>query len=145
MLSGRVTSNLLLNNALTQLGVKRITAAGDGQRGDHGQAQHHLVISNFNSLKMDATLLLQAVRTNPAMQEMAFIVLTRCRMATVRRRRVAPNTCLNRWGGALHDRHQNLMPARPHGGVDRPNHLGLKPRAAAKAGSRPIRLPYKRT
>ncbi len=51
----QVTSRLLLSDALTQLGFKQITAAGDGEQGMKIMAQqpHHLVISDFNMPKMD--------------------------------------------------------------------------------------------
>ncbi len=63
----QVTSRLLLSDALTQLGFKQITAAGDGEQGMKimEQQPHHLVISDFNMPKMDGLGLLQAVRTNP--------------------------------------------------------------------------------
>ncbi|MDB5551273.1 MAG: cheY, partial [Rhizobium sp.] len=50
----QVTSRLLLSDALTQLGFKQITAAGDGMQGAQIMAQqpHHLVISDFNMPKM---------------------------------------------------------------------------------------------
>lgn len=74
----QVTSRLLLSDALTQLGFKQITAAGDGQQGAQIMAQqpHHLVISDFNMPKMDGLGLLQAVRSNPATKKAAFIILT---------------------------------------------------------------------
>jgi two-component system chemotaxis response regulator CheY len=73
-----VTSRLLLSDALTQLGFKQITAAGDGMQGAQIMAQqpHHLVISDFNMPKMDGLGLLQAVRSNPATKKAAFIILT---------------------------------------------------------------------
>ncbi len=52
----RVTSRLLLGDALQQLGFKQITAAGDGEQGARRswpQQPHHLVISDFNMPKMD--------------------------------------------------------------------------------------------
>ena len=63
----QVTSRLLLSDALTQLGFKQITAAGDGEQGMKMMAQqpHHLVISDFNMPKMDGLVFLQAVRNNP--------------------------------------------------------------------------------
>ena len=62
----QVTSRLLLSDALTQLGFKQITAAGDGLQGSQIMAQqpHHLVISDFNRPKMDGLGFLQAVRTH---------------------------------------------------------------------------------
>jgi two-component system chemotaxis response regulator CheY len=74
----QVTSRLLLSDALTQLGFKQITAAGDGVQGAQIMAQqpHHLVISDFNMPKMDGLGLLQAVRSNPATKKAAFIILT---------------------------------------------------------------------
>ncbi|MBL0370659.1 response regulator [Rhizobium sp. KVB221] len=74
----QVTSRLLLSDALTQLGFKQITSAGDGQQGAQIMAQqpHHLVISDFNMPKMDGLGLLQAVRSNPATKKAAFIILT---------------------------------------------------------------------
>jgi two-component system chemotaxis response regulator CheY len=74
----QVTSRLLLSDALTQLGFKQITSAGDGQQGAQIMAQqpHHLVISDFNMPKMDGLGLLQAVRANPATKKAAFIILT---------------------------------------------------------------------
>jgi two-component system chemotaxis response regulator CheY len=74
----QVTSRLLLSDALTQLGFKQITAAGDGQQGAQIMAQqpHHLVISDFNMPKMDGLGLLQVVRANPATKKAAFIILT---------------------------------------------------------------------
>jgi two-component system chemotaxis response regulator CheY len=67
----QVTSRLLLSDALTQLGFKQITAAGDGEQGMKimEQQPHHLVIS-------DGLGLLQAVRTNPNTKKAAFIILT---------------------------------------------------------------------
>ena len=74
----QVTSRLLLSDALTQLGFKQITAAGDGEQGMKimEQQPHHLVISDFNMPKMDGLGLLQAVRTNPNTKKAAFIILT---------------------------------------------------------------------
>ena len=74
----QVTSRLLLSDALTQLGFKQITSAGDGQQGAQIMAQqpHHLVISDFNMPKMDGLGLLQVVRSNPATKKAAFIILT---------------------------------------------------------------------
>jgi len=73
----QVTSRLLLSDALTQLGFKQITAAGDGEQGMKimEQQPHHLVISDFNMPKMDGLGFLQAVRTNPSTKA-AFIILT---------------------------------------------------------------------
>ena len=72
----QVTSRLLLSDALTQLGFKQITAAGDGEQGMKimEQQPHHLVISDFNMPKMDGLGLLQAVRTNPTTKKAAFSV-----------------------------------------------------------------------
>ena len=63
----QVTSRLLLSDALTQLGFKQITAAGDGEQGLKimEQQPHHLVISDFNMPKMDGLGFLHAVRANP--------------------------------------------------------------------------------
>ena len=74
----QVTSRLLLSDALTQLGFKQITVAGDGEQGYKimSTAPHHLVISDFNMPKMDGLGFLQAVRTNPATKKAAFIMLT---------------------------------------------------------------------
>ena len=73
-----MTSRLLLSDALTQLGFKQITVAGDGEQGYKimSTAPHHLVISDFNMPKMDGLGFLQAVRTNPATKKAAFIMLT---------------------------------------------------------------------
>ena len=73
-----MTSRLLLSDALTQLGFKQITVAGDGEQGykNMSTAPHHLVISDFNMPKMDGLGFLQAVRTNPATKKAAFIMLT---------------------------------------------------------------------
>ena len=51
----QVTSRLLLSDALTQLGFKQITSAGDGEQGMKimEQQPHHLVISDFNMPKME--------------------------------------------------------------------------------------------
>jgi two-component system chemotaxis response regulator CheY len=74
----QVTSRLLLGDALTQLGFKQITVAGDGEQGLKimSQQPHHLVISDFNMPKMDGLGLLQGIRTNPATKRAAFIMLT---------------------------------------------------------------------
>ena len=74
----QVTSRLLLSDALTQLGFKQITSAGDGLQGSQIMAQqpHPLVISDFNMPKMDGLGFLQAVRSNPATKKAAFIILT---------------------------------------------------------------------
>ncbi len=76
----QVTSRLLLSDALTQLGFKQITAAGDGEQGMKimNEQPHHLVISDFNMPKMDGITFLQAVRSNPnpATKKAAFIILT---------------------------------------------------------------------
>ena len=74
----QVTSRLLLSDALTQLGFKQITVAGDGEAGYKimSQQPHHLVISDFNMPKMDGLGFLEAVRTNPATKKAAFIILT---------------------------------------------------------------------
>jgi len=74
----QVTSRLLLSDALTQLGFKQITAAGDGEQGMKimEQQPHHLVISDFNMPKMDGLGFLHAVRANPTTKKAAFIILT---------------------------------------------------------------------
>jgi two-component system, chemotaxis family, chemotaxis protein CheY len=74
----QVTSRLLLSDALTQLGFKQITAAGDGEQGMKimSEQPHHLVISDFNMPKMDGINFLQAVRSNPTTKKAAFIILT---------------------------------------------------------------------
>lgn len=74
----QVTSRLLLSDALTQLGFKQITAAGDGLQGSQIMAQtpHHLVISDFNMPKMDGLGFLRAVRAHPPVASTAFIMLT---------------------------------------------------------------------
>lgn len=66
----QVTSRLLLSDALTQLGFKQITAAGDGEQGLKimEQQPHHLVISDFNMPKMDGLGFLHAVRANPTLK-----------------------------------------------------------------------------
>ena len=63
----QVTSRLLLSDALTQLGFKQITSAGDGEQGMKimEQQPHHLVISDFNMPKKDGIEFLQMVRANP--------------------------------------------------------------------------------
>ena len=74
----QVTSRLLLSDALTQLGFKQITSAGDGEQGMKIMAEqpHHLVISDFNMPKMDGLALLRAVRSHPPIRQMAFVMLT---------------------------------------------------------------------
>lgn len=85
----QVTSRLLLSDALTQLGFKQITAAGDGEQGLKIMTQqpHHLVISDFNMPKMDGLGFLQAVRANPATKKAAFIILTAQEIVRWSRRR----------------------------------------------------------
>ena len=74
----QVTSRLLLSDALTQLGFKQITSAGDGVQGMKimSEQPHHLVISDFNMPNMDGIGFLQAVRSNPTTKKAAFIILT---------------------------------------------------------------------
>ena len=74
----QVTSRLLLSDALTQLGFKQITSAGDGEQGMKimEQQPHHLVISDFNMPKKDGIEFLQMVRANPSTKKAAFIILT---------------------------------------------------------------------
>jgi len=73
----QVTSRLLLSDALTQLGFKQITAAGDGEQGMKIMTEqpHHLVISDFNMPKMDGLALLRAVRSHPPIRPTAFVML----------------------------------------------------------------------
>lgn len=74
----QVTSRLLLIEALSSLGFKQITAAGDGEQGTKIMYEHphHLVISDFNMPKMDGLGFLKAVRANPSTKKAAFIILT---------------------------------------------------------------------
>ena len=72
----QVTSRLLLSDALTQLGFKQITAAGDGQQGAQIMAQqpHHLVISDFNMPKMDGKEFVTAVKQNDKLRHIPIVI-----------------------------------------------------------------------
>jgi len=74
----QVTSRLLINDMLLQLGFTQITVAHDGEQAAKimRQQPHHLVISDYAMPKMDGLLLLHSIRTNPATKKSAFIMVT---------------------------------------------------------------------
>jgi len=74
----QVTSRLLINDMLLQLGFTQITVAQDGEQAARimRQQPHHLVISDYAMPKMDGLALLHSIRTNPATKKSAFIMVT---------------------------------------------------------------------
>ncbi|GBQ80057.1 chemotaxis protein CheY [Gluconacetobacter johannae DSM 13595] len=68
----------VLANSLAQLGFMSIAQRKDGKEALEYLEQNptHLVISDFNMPVMDGLALLRAVRGNPAIQRVAFIILT---------------------------------------------------------------------
>jgi two-component system chemotaxis response regulator CheY len=74
----QVTSRLLINDMLLQLGFTLITIASDGEQAAKimRQQPHHLVISDYAMPKMDGLVLLHSIRTNPATKKAAFIMVT---------------------------------------------------------------------
>ncbi|GBQ34568.1 response regulator [Gluconacetobacter azotocaptans] len=68
----------VLANSLAQLGFMSIAQRKDGKEALEYLDQNptHLVISDFNMPVMDGLALLRAVRGNPKIQKVAFIILT---------------------------------------------------------------------
>jgi two-component system chemotaxis response regulator CheY len=68
----------LIRHYLLQLGFADVSGVGDGREAlaHLGQSRVHLVISDFNMPGMDGLALLRAVRADPALRSVAFIMLT---------------------------------------------------------------------
>lgn len=68
----------VLANSMTEIGFTNIAQRKDGKEALEYLEQNptHLVISDFNMPVMDGLALLRAVRSNPKIQKVAFIILT---------------------------------------------------------------------
>jgi two-component system chemotaxis response regulator CheY len=68
----------LVRQALMTLGVKQIADAADGEEGLRMLRirQTHLVLSDMTMPRMDGLALLKAVRADPALKQIGFIMLT---------------------------------------------------------------------
>lgn len=68
----------VLANSMSEIGFTNIAQRKDGKEAlDYlDQNPTHLVISDFNMPVMDGLALLRAVRSNPKIQKVAFIILT---------------------------------------------------------------------
>ena len=74
----QVAVRALVKQSLMTIGVKHITEAGDGEEALHRMHtnQIHLVISDVTMPRMDGLALLKAVRADPRMKQLGFIMLT---------------------------------------------------------------------
>ena len=72
------TSRLLIRAALTDLGMKNIGMAKDGQEALDMLLKQpvHLIISDYHMPRMNGVELLRAVRANPPTRKSAFFLLT---------------------------------------------------------------------
>lgn len=72
------TSRLLTYEALTQLGIKQVVYAEDGEQALKMMMTTpcHIVISDFNMPKLDGIQLLKALRAYAPTQKTPFIMLT---------------------------------------------------------------------
>ena len=68
----------VLANSMAEIGFTNIAQRKDGKEALEYLDQNptHLVISDFNMPVMDGLALLRAVRSNPKIQKVAFIILT---------------------------------------------------------------------
>ncbi len=68
----------VLANSMAEIGFTNIAQRKDGKEALEYLEQNptHLVISDFNMPVMDGLALLSAVRSNPKIQKVAFIILT---------------------------------------------------------------------
>jgi two-component system chemotaxis response regulator CheY len=68
----------LVRQALMTLGVKQIADAADGEEGLRMLRirQTHLVLSDMTMPRMDGLALLKAVRADPVLKQIGFIMLT---------------------------------------------------------------------
>ncbi|MFT9400686.1 response regulator [Acetobacter sp.] len=68
----------VLSNSMAEIGFTNIAQRKDGKEALEYLEQNptHLVISDFNMPVMDGLALLRAVRSNPKIQKVAFIILT---------------------------------------------------------------------
>ncbi|MDE7547804.1 response regulator [Acetobacter fabarum] len=68
----------VLANSMAEIGFTNIAQRKDGKEALEYLDQNptHLVISDFNMPVMDGLTLLRAVRSNPKIQKVAFIILT---------------------------------------------------------------------
>lgn len=68
----------VLANSMAEIGFTNIAQRKDGKEALEYLEQNptHLVISDFNMPVMDGLALLRAVRSNPKIQKVAFIILT---------------------------------------------------------------------
>jgi two-component system chemotaxis response regulator CheY len=69
---------VLVRTCLTQLGIKDIRDASDGEAGlkELIARPAHLVISDFNMPKIDGLAFLRAIRAHPPIASTAFVMLT---------------------------------------------------------------------
>ena len=69
---------VLVRTCLTQLGIKDIRDASDGEAGlkELITRPAHLVISDFNMPKIDGLAFLRAIRAHPPIANTAFVMLT---------------------------------------------------------------------
>lgn len=68
----------VLANSMAEIGFTNIAQRKDGKEALEYLEQNptHLIISDFNMPVMDGLALLRAVRSNPKIQKVAFIILT---------------------------------------------------------------------
>ncbi|GIU67782.1 response regulator [Candidatus Phycosocius spiralis] len=69
---------VLVRTCLTQIGIKDIRDASDGEAGlkELIAKPAHLVISDFNMPKIDGLAFLRAIRAHPPIANTAFVMLT---------------------------------------------------------------------
>jgi two-component system chemotaxis response regulator CheY len=69
---------VLVRTCLTQIGIKDIRDASDGEAGlkELITKPAHLVISDFNMPKIDGLAFLRAIRAHPPIASTAFVMLT---------------------------------------------------------------------
>lgn len=73
------TSRLLVNNSLSELGIRQVTMAEDGEEAYKIMTSNtpcHMIISDYNMPKMDGLELLKAIRMNAPISRTPFIILT---------------------------------------------------------------------
>jgi two-component system chemotaxis response regulator CheY len=68
----------LVRESLAQLGCRQVVECGDGQEAlvELQHATPHLIISDMNMPRLDGLDLLKAVRANPRLSKVGFIMLT---------------------------------------------------------------------
>ena len=71
-------SRMLLVDSLSQIGIKNVTLAGDGEQALKSlmASPCHIVFSDFNMLKLDGLQLLRALREYGLTRQTVFILVT---------------------------------------------------------------------